>query len=56
MAYTVSMHGLGVLLPLIKLVLVMYLACILQILIVYLLREGHGPYRPAASSRASPPR
>ena len=36
MAYTVSMHGLGVLLPLIKLVLVMYLACILQILIVYL--------------------
>ena len=28
MAYTVSMHGLGVLLPLIKLVLVMYLACI----------------------------
>lgn len=36
MAYTVSMHGLSVLLPLIKLVLVMYLACILQILIVYL--------------------
>ena len=30
------MHGLSVLLPLIKLVLVMYLACILQILIVYL--------------------
>lgn len=29
MAYTVSMHGLSVLLPLIKLVLVMYLACIL---------------------------
>lgn len=45
MAYTVSMHGLSVLLPLIKLVLVMYLACILQILIVYLpWREGHGPY------------
>lgn len=36
MAYTVSMHGLSVLLPLIKLVLVMYLACILQILLVYL--------------------
>ncbi|WP_308775453.1 dicarboxylate/amino acid:cation symporter [uncultured Bilophila sp.] len=36
MAYTVSMHGLGVLLPLIKLVLVMYLACILQIVLVYL--------------------
>ena len=36
MAYTVSMHGLSVLLPLIKLVLVMYLACLLQIILVYL--------------------
>ena len=36
MAYTVSTHGLSVLLPLIKLVLVMYLACLLQIIIVYL--------------------
>lgn len=36
MAYTVSMHGLSVLLPLIKLVAVMYVACLLQILIVYL--------------------
>ncbi len=36
MAYTVAMHGLSVLLPLIKLVGVMYVACLLQILIVYL--------------------
>ena len=36
MAYTVSMHGLSVLLPLIKLVFVMYLACLLQIILVYL--------------------
>lgn len=36
MAYTVAMHGMSVLLPLIKLVLVMYAACILQILLVYL--------------------
>ena len=36
MAFTVANHGLGVLLPLIKLVGVMYLACIIQILLVYL--------------------
>ena len=36
MAFTVSNHGLSVLLPLIKLVGVMYLACLAQILIVYL--------------------
>ncbi len=35
-AYTVSMHGLDVLLPLIKLIIVMYLAAILQILFVYI--------------------
>lgn len=35
MAYTVASQGLSVLLPLIKLVGVMYLACILQILLVY---------------------
>lgn len=35
-AYTVSNHGLGVLLPLIKLVGVMYLASLVQALIVYL--------------------
>lgn len=57
MAYTVSMHGLSVLLPLIKLVLVMYLACILQILIVYLpCVKVTGLTPTAASSRASPPR
>ena len=36
MAFTVANHGLSVLLPLIKLVAVMYLACLLQILVVYL--------------------
>lgn len=36
MAYTVSMHGLEVLLPLTKLILVMYLASLAQILFVYL--------------------
>ena len=36
MAFTVSRHGLGVLLPLIKLVAVMYVACVAQILVVYL--------------------
>ncbi len=36
MAFTVANHGLSVLLPLIKLVGVMYLACILQIMLVYL--------------------
>lgn len=48
MAYTVATHGLEVLLPLIKLVAVMYLACILQILLVYFpcvkfsgVRPGH---------------
>lgn len=35
MAFTVASHGLGVLLPLIKLVGVMYAACLLQILLVY---------------------
>ncbi|WP_027719639.1 dicarboxylate/amino acid:cation symporter [uncultured Desulfovibrio sp.] len=35
MAFTVAAHGLDVLLPLIKLVAVMYLACLLQILLVY---------------------
>lgn len=35
MAFTVASQGLSVLLPLIKLVGVMYLACILQILLVY---------------------
>lgn len=48
MAFTVAAHGLEVLLPLIKLVGVMYLACILQIVLVYFpcvkcsgLRPGH---------------
>ena len=36
MAFTVAGHGLSVLLPLIKLVGVMYLACLIQILVVYL--------------------
>lgn len=36
MAFTVASHGLSVLLPLIKLVGVMYLACLCQILLVYL--------------------
>ncbi len=36
MAYTVGNHGLQVLLPLIKLVAIMYLACLLQILLVYI--------------------
>lgn len=36
MAFTVASHGLGVLLPLIKLVGVMYAACLLQTLLVYL--------------------
>ena len=36
MAFTVANHGLSVLLPLIKLVGVMYLACIFQVLLVYL--------------------
>ena len=36
MAYTVGMHGLSVLLPLIKLVVVMYVACLIQVLVVYL--------------------
>ena len=36
MAYTVSMHGFEVLLPLVKLILVMYLASLAQILLVYL--------------------
>ena len=36
MAFTVANHGLSVLLPLIKLVGVMYLACIIQVLVVYL--------------------
>ncbi len=36
MAFTVANHGLSVLLPLIKLVGVMYLACLFQILLVYL--------------------
>lgn len=36
MAYTVSMHGLEVLLPLGKLIVVMYLASLAQILLVYL--------------------
>lgn len=56
MAYTVSMHGLGVLLPLIKLVLVMYLACILQILIVYLpcVKVTGLPFRQYFKGLASP--
>ena len=36
MAFTVASHGLSVLLPLIKLVLIMYVACLIQILVVYL--------------------
>ena len=36
MAFTVANHGLSVLLPLIKLVGVMYLACLIQVLVVYL--------------------
>ena len=36
MAFTVSMHGLSVLLPLVKLVVVMYVACLCQVLIVYM--------------------
>ncbi len=36
MAFTVSMHGLSVLLPLVKLVAVMYVACLCQVLIVYM--------------------
>ncbi len=36
MAFTVASHGLAVLLPLIKLVIIMYVACLLQILLVYL--------------------
>lgn len=36
MAFTVASHGLSVLLPLIKLVIIMYVACLLQILLVYL--------------------
>ena len=36
MAFTVANHGLSVLLPLIKLVAVMYLASLIQILVVYL--------------------
>ena len=36
MAFTVANHGLAVLLPLAKLLGVMYLACLLQILLVYL--------------------
>ena len=36
MAFTVASHGLAVLLPLIKLVIIMYLACICQILLVYI--------------------
>lgn len=35
MAYTVSKHGLSVLLPLIGLVLVVYAACVIQVLLVY---------------------
>ena len=56
MAYTVSMHGLSVLLPLIKLVLVMYLACILQILIVYLpcVKVTGLPFRQYFKGLASP--
>lgn len=57
MAYTVSMHGLSVLLPLIKLVLVMYLACILQILIVYLpCVKITGPYPQPLPQGPPPPR
>lgn len=36
MTFTVASHGLEVLLPLIKLVIVMYIACLLQVLLVYL--------------------
>lgn len=52
MAYTVSMHGLSVLLPLIKLVLVMYLACIL----VYLpcVKVTGLPFRQYFKGLASP--
>lgn len=35
MAFTVSRHGLSVLLPLIKLIVVMYVACLAQVLLVY---------------------
>ena len=46
MAVTVSSHGLSVLLPLIKLVAVMYLASFIQIMVVYMpcaKFAGHGP-------------
>ncbi len=46
MAFTVARHGLNVLLPLGKLLIVMYIAALLQILIVYLpcaKFAGHGP-------------
>lgn len=36
MAFTVASHGLAVLLPLLKLVLIMYVACLFQILLVYI--------------------
>ncbi|MBR3881151.1 MAG: dicarboxylate/amino acid:cation symporter, partial [Mailhella sp.] len=46
MTFTVAKHGLNVLLPLSKLLLVMYLAAFLQIILVYLpcaKYAGHGP-------------